>query len=207
MLAASELEPLILADGTRIDPTTGKAIKEKRSTQRFVEIPSASEAQEIVARTRRSIAEMPMPPQQMNTVSLVLFYTLWGLSKQDVAVAVGISLAQVKNIMELAQYKQISADLQKNILQQEATDIRAFFQKNAMFAAEGIVDAAAEEGVLGFKAKQDILDRAGFRPADVVEHKHSMESSLKIEYIRKEAPADVPVIETSYRDITNGNRS
>ena len=32
-------------------------------------------------------------------------------------------------------------------------------------------------------AAKDVLDRAGHRPADVIEHKHSLEGGLTIEYI------------------------
>ena len=209
MLAASDLEPLILADGTKIDPTTGKAIKEKKERQGFTIIPSASEAQAIVAKTRRSIADLPMPSNQMNALSLVLFYKMYGLSNNDVAVTVGISLEQVKNIQALDQYKNLFGDIQKSILEHEADDIREFFKQNAKGAALKIVAIADEdEGVLGFKASQDILDRAGHRPADVVEHRHTMENSLRIEYIDKKAAApDIPSIETTYRDVTDGNRS
>lgn len=209
MLAASDLEPLILADGTRIDPTTGKAIKEKKEKQGFTIIPNASEAQAIVAKTRRSIADLPMPSNQMNALSLVMFYKMYGLSNNDVAITVGISLEQVKNIQALEQYKNLFADIQKSVLEHEADDIREFFKQNAKGAASKIVEIAQEdEGVLGFKASQDILDRAGHRPADVVEHRHTMENSLRIEYIDKKATAvDIPTIETTYRDVTDGNRS
>lgn len=209
MLAASDLEPLILADGTRIDPITGKAIKEKKERQGFTIIPSASEAQAIVAKTRRSIADLPMPSNQMNALSLVMFYKMYGLSNNDVAITVGVSLEQVKNIQALEQYKNLFADIQKSVLEHEADDIREFFKQNAKGAASKIVEIAQEdEGVLGFKASQDILDRAGHRPADVVEHRHTMENSLRIEYIDKKATAvDIPTIETTYRDVTDGNRS
>jgi hypothetical protein len=209
MLAASDLEPLILADGTRIDPVTGKGIKDKTERKGFTIIPSASEAQAIVAKTRRSIADLPMPSNQMNALSLVLFYKMYGLSNNDVAITVGISLEQVKNIQALEQYKNLFADIQKSVLEHEADDIREFFKQNAKGAASKIVEIAQEdEGVLGFKASQDILDRAGHRPADVVEHRHTMENSLRIEYIDKKAAApDIPSIETTYRDVTDGNRS
>lgn len=194
--------PIILADGTRIDPTTGKAVRDRSAKRSFVTIPSASEAQAIVAKTRRSIADLPLAPSQMNSVSLVLFYAMWGLSRNDIAITVGLSIEQVKNIQSLEQYKQLSSDIQKGVLEHEAEDIREFFQQNAKNAAIGIVETADEDGVLGFKAKQDILDRAGFRPADVVEHKHTMENSLRIEYISKKPVENIPTIDTSYRDVT-----
>jgi len=194
--------PIILADGTQINPATGKAIKSKETKQRYNVIPSASEAQAIVAKTRRSIADMPMPPQQMNSLSLVLFYSMWGLSNNDIAITMGISAQQVKNIQGLDQYKQLLVDLKANVLDHESGNIREFFQQRAHEAANKIVDIMEEDdGVLGFKAAQDILDRAGHRPADVVEHKHTMENSLRIEYIEKKS-SDVPIIDVGFKNIT-----
>ena len=41
-------------------------------------------------------------------------------------------------------------------------------------------------------AAKDVLDRAGQRPADVIEHKHKMEGGLTIEYVEKKD--DIPTI-------------
>jgi hypothetical protein len=200
-LASSPLEPLVLADGTKIDPVSGKVIKADREQSSFVEIPSASEAQEIVARTRRSIAEIPLPVGQMNVVSLCLLYTLYGLSNADIAVATRTTVDQVKAIKLTPEYKDISKAVQSSILEHEANDIRGFFQQKSRKAAEKIVAIADEdEGVLGFKASQDILDRAGHRPADVVEHRHRMENALQIEYVKKSDPAQLPVLDLAPED-------
>src|SRR5688572_5272499 len=206
MLAAPG-DPIILADGTRINPSNGKVIRDSHARGGFVEIPSASEAQAIVARTRRAIAELPLPPQQMSGVALVLFYSMWGLNESDIAIAVGLSEAQVKNIKHLPEYMSLSKDILKNVLEFEANDVRTYFQQNAARAAKKIIDLTEEDGALGFKASQDVLDRAGFRPVDVHEHSVKVENSLKIEYIKKEVRDDIPVIEASYKDVTNGNRS
>lgn len=200
--------PLVLADGTKINPATGKAVKERQHKQRFVEIPSASEAQAIVSKTRRSVVDLPLPAQQMNSISLVLFYMMWGLSVNDTAIVMGISAQQVKNIQALPQFKQLTQQLQEGVLAHETDNIREFFQKRAVDAAEKIVDIMEEDdGVLGFKAAQDILDRAGHRPADIVEHRHTMENALHIEYVSKKPVNDIPVVDTTFEVINDGNRS
>lgn len=194
-LAADALEPLVLADGTKIDPNSGKVLRE----QKFVEIPSASQAQELVARTKKSIAELPVPTKQMSGLGLVLFYSMWGLSNQEIAIALGLTIDQVLHIKKLPQYTQISEDIKKTVLEHEANDVKAFFQQRAMGAAKKIVTLAEEEdGVLGFKASQDILDRAGFRPADIVEHNHNLSGGLRIEVINKSAENTIPTIDGSF---------
>jgi len=195
------LEPLILADGTKIDPSSGKVIKEKRQTG-FIEIPSASEAVAIVAKTRRSATELPLPPSNMNAMSLVLFYTMWGLGDADIAITSGLSLEQVKSIKKIDAYKKFFTDITNSVLEQEAGDIRSFFKQKARTAAEKIVEIAEDDdGVLGFKASQDILDRAGFRPSDVVEHRHTMENALQIEYIRNDPIEKLTPINTEFKVI------
>jgi len=204
MLATSTDDFLILADGTKIDPS-GKVVREKK--ERFVEIPNASQAVAIVAKSRRSVAELPLPPAKMNAVSLVLFYTMWGLAEADVAIAVGISREQVANIQKLQQYKQMSADIQSAVLAHEGNEVRDIFTRHAKTAANKIIDMvenADEDSVLGFKAAQDILDRAGHRPADVVMHKHGLDDSLKVLYIKSEAPESLPdtnIIDAEFEEV------
>lgn len=200
-LPLSPSEPLVLADGTKIDPSTGKEI---RDIQRFVEIPSAHKAQEIVARARRSVAELPLPSSQMNAVSLCLMYTMWGLSDADIAIVCKLTIPQIKNIKKLDEYKKLQDDLRKSVLEVEATNVREFFEQRALGAAKKIVTIAEEEeGALGFKASQDILDRAGFRPADTVHHKHSMDEPLRIEYTTKKQASteDTLTIDVEYEEV------
>lgn len=198
MSLADVHEPLVLADGTKIDPTSRKVIKDRKA---WVEVPSATEAQKIVTRTRRSLIDMPLPVAQMNVVTVVLSYTLYGLADQEIAVAAKLTIDQVKNIRTLEAYTTMSAAITKSLLETEANDVRNFFQQHAMGAAQKVVTLAQEEdGALGLKASQDILDRAGFRPADTVEHTHRMENSLMIEFIHRAATDDVPIIDLDKDD-------
>lgn len=188
-------DPLILADGTKIDTQSGKVLRDRRYSAEMIEIPSASEAQELVARSRKSIADLPVAPQQMNGLSLVCFYTMWGLSPQDIALQIGCTLDQVKTIKKLPEYLKLHDDIFKSVMEVETGDVRRFFEQKARGAANKIVDAMEEEGALGFAAAKDILDRAGHRPADVVEHRHKLEDTLKIEIVERKTGNDIPVIE------------
>lgn len=204
-LLADASEPLILADGTKIDPASGKVIKDKKTS--FVEIPNASQAIAIVARTKRNVSELPLPPQKMNAVSLVLFYSMWGLADTDIAITVNITRDQVNNIKKLPEYLAMSQDIQQSILQHETNEVRDIFQKHARGAAEKIVDIAInadDDSVLGFKAAQDVLDRAGHRPADVVLHKHGLDDSLKIVYIQQQPNDTIPnasIVDAEFEEV------
>lgn len=194
MLAESELEPLVLADGTKIDPTTGKKVKNKPA---YIEVPSGTDAQALVVRTRRTVAELPAPPAQMHAVALVAFYTLFGLPDKEIAIAVDgrLTVSQIEQIKTSDAYISFMESAKTNIIETSSDQVRVLFQQNAIGAAQNIIEAANEGGVLGFKASQDLLDRAGHRPADIVEHKHSMNGGLQIVVTHKGLEPATPIID------------
>lgn len=189
-------EPLQLADGTEIDCTTGKVIK--HDAGKFVSVPNASEAQRIIARTKMTVAELPLPPKQLSAVAMVAFYTLYGLSDRDISIALDNRLSedQIKHIRKLDAYSEFMEIAKKNMLHTEAETVRELFEQHAPKAAQKIIGLAESDvEVLAFKASQDILDRAGHRPADIVEHRHKMEDALHIVVTRKDETTPVPTID------------
>lgn len=198
MVVADPTEPLILADGTKIDPSTGEIIKDKK--QKFVAVPSPTEAQALVIKSRRALAELPAPPQQLTGVALVAFYTLFGLSDQDIALACDskISIDQISRIRELDAYKEFMTSAKQAIVDTTVDTVREKFQQNAVKAAEKVLDLVdSDNDVLAFKASQDVLDRAGHRPADTVEHRHKMEDALHIVVTRRDEGQEAPVIDVT----------
>lgn len=206
-LPTNPLEPLVLADGTKIDPVSGSIIREIVSS--FIEVPSNAEAQALIVKSRRSVAELPLPPSQLNAVALVSFYTLFGLPDREISLAVDgrLTTEQIKSIKELDAYKEFMVAAKANIVETATAQVRDVFERHAKQAANKIVQLAVEgEGVLAFKASQDILDRAGHRPADIVEHRHRMEDNLNIVITRKDESVRPPTLdlspdEVSYADI------
>jgi len=200
MLLPEDNEPLVLADGTKIDPSTGRPIKE----QPLVLIPSPGEAQRIVARTRKSVTELPLPPKQLSGVALVAFYTLFGLNDQDISIALDGSLTveQIERIRTLDAYIEFMETAKANMLHTQSDTVRELFQTHANSAATKIINLSqSDNDVLAFTASKDVLDRAGHRPADVVEHRHKMEDALNIVYIEKKANEDVPMIDVTPEEV------
>ena len=60
-------EPLILADGTRIDPVNGSIIQDEV----LVEVPNTETIKKEIVAARKRISDLPVPPSQMNTLCLV----------------------------------------------------------------------------------------------------------------------------------------
>ena len=204
MQLPADNEPLILADGTKIDPVSGKVIKAQ--TNQFISVPSPSEAQRIVARTRMTIADLPAPPKELSGVALVAFYTLFGLNDRDICIAVSnqLTIEQIETIRKLDAYIEFMTNAKANILHSETETVRDLFQEQAKLAAHKIVTLAqSENDVLAFKASQDVLDRAGHRPADIVEHRHKMEDALNIVVITKNAGQVMPTIDVTPERIDN----
>lgn len=202
MLPADD-EPLVLADGTKIDPSTGRPIRDTP----LVCIPSPGEAQRIVARARKSVAELPLPPKQLSGVALVAFYTLFGLNDQDISIALdnSLSMEQIERIRNLDAYIDFMETAKANIVHTESDTVREMFQTHAANAASKIITLSqSDNDVLAFTASKDVLDRAGHRPADVVEHRHKMEDALNIVYIEKKANEDVPMIDITPEEVSNG---
>lgn len=196
-------EPLVLADGTKINPVDGKVIK--TASERFIQVPSPSEAQKLIVKTRKTVADLPLPPQQLSGVALVAFYTLFGLHDKEISIAVDgrLTVEQVKQIRELEAYKDFMVNAKQNIIETETDTVRGLFSAAAHGAAKKIIEhAEGENDVLSFKASQDILDRAGHRPADIVEHHHKMDDALQIVITKRDETQSIPVIDIAPDKVT-----
>lgn len=196
MLANDTTEPLVLADGRKIDPATGKVIVEQQV--KYVEVPARSEAQELVLKARRTVADLPLPTQQMSAVGLVAFYTLYGLNSMNISLALNgkLTIEQIENIKQLDEYKEFMRTAKQALLDAEQDAVRDVIQKKSRKAAERIAELVESENeVLAFKAAQDVLDRSGHRPVDVVEHKVKVSGGLVWEVIKRDGAKDVPQVE------------
>jgi hypothetical protein len=155
---------------------------------RKIELPAAGELQKEHIRVRRSLSDMPLPAAQLNVVSAVCLYTLIGLSDRDIAEALVVDLQRVERIKMLDAYATIQDQVVKSIIDEEASDVRSIFAANARNAALTMVSLAkdADNEVVKFKANQDVLDRAGHRPADVVLVKGQIDSTLRVVYVEED---------------------
>lgn len=184
--------PLVLADGTCIDPKTGRAIREHK----FVEVPTNKEAVRQVTATRKRLADLPAPPKQMNAISVVCFYSMLGLDTRDIAIATGLSEDQIGKMRMLDAYVQVQSSIVQSVVEQDADDVRQMFTANARHMATRLAELADDEDSrVAVAAVNSFLDRAGHRPADVVEHKHKVEGDLRIEFIKRDETQKVPTID------------
>ena len=188
-------EPLVLADGTKINPLDGKILKDDI----LVEVPNTREIQRDIVAARKRIADLPLPPEQMNTLSLVMAYSVFGLSDKDIGNVLGLPQEQIHNIKMNNVYNELQQNLVQSIIHSDTTEVRDLFVLNSKTSAQLFVDTVndSEMGIgTRLSAANNILDRAGHRPADIVEHRHKVEGGLRIEYVKKEEQ-DIPTIDVT----------
>lgn len=184
-LASPDEEMLTLADGSVV--FADGTVKRPGQPDPGVAVPSNSEAQRIVAQTRRTVADLPVVPARMNGVAVILAYTMYGMDPEQIAIATGISTQQVITIRESEPYKHLQGALVSSVVEADGEDVRSIIALGARTAAHRLIDLMGhDDGRVAVAATNSILDRAGHRPADVVEHRHKMEGTLVIEHIKKD---------------------
>jgi hypothetical protein len=185
-------EPLVLADGTKINPINGKIV----SDEPYVKVPNTEELKREITTDRMRLSDLPAPPKQMNTISVILSYSLQGISDYDISMILSISEDAVLNIKKTDVYREVQANIIKSITESDLSDVRSLFVQKSRTAAQVMFDVLddADVGVLTkMTAAKDVLDRAGQRPVDIIEHRHKMEGGLTIEYVDKKD--DIPTID------------
>jgi hypothetical protein len=190
----SGTEPLRLADGTEINPINGAPVEEEV----LVEVPNLQQIKREITASRKRISDLPLPPGQMNTLSVILSYSLQGISDKDISNVLSIPLEQVEAVKQSDAYSELQTTIVKSILESDSEDVRNLFVQYSHLAAEFMVGVVASNEVgIGTRmsAAKDVLDRAGQRPVDVIEHRHRMEGGLTIEYVEKKD--DIPIIDVT----------
>ena len=182
-------EPLVLADGTKISPIDGVVVH----NEMLVEVPNTEEMKREITASRMRISDLPVPTNQMNTFSVIISYTLFGISDEDISNILSIPLEQLIAVKESDTYSDLQSQFIKNILESDASNVRTMFVDKSRTAASKVFALMdSDNETTRMSAAKDVLDRAGQRPADVVEHKHKMEGGLTIEYVEKKD--DIPTI-------------
>ena len=192
---ASNTAKITLADGTEIDASTGEVVR----LRKYVEVPKPSQLQEDRAvSVRKLLADLPAPPQQMNAISVVVAYSLFGLNDADISVASSIPVDIVKSIKRSDAFNAMYEAVAEGIVRSDKDTVHHMLttaSKNAASRIIGFVDD--DSPTVAMAAAKDVLDRGGFRPSDVVEHKHSLEGGLTIEFIRRSEEKNIPMIEVN----------
>ena len=161
-------------------------------------IPSSTDIQRHAAAVKQRLTDLPDIPERMNTISVVLMYEFFGLSDEDVAVALGIELQQVVNIKALDVYNEFRDNMRKRIMEYDESDVLGYLKKHAKDAAKVNVDLLTHPRPdIAMAAARDVLDRSGHTAKQSIEVTNRLEADLRITIIRKSDNDEVPVIDVT----------
>ena len=195
---------ITLNDGTRISTRTGRPVRDnaRAAPPGYVAVPSHSEAVRDIVKVRRRLADLPDIPSRMNVIGAVAAYHLFGLDDYEIAHALNCTERQVGNIKMTEAFGDLLSVMGQNIVETQQEDVRSLINLHARDAVTALTDALTSENeAVAVVAAKDILDRAGHRPVDVVEHRLRVEGGLTIEYVQKGGtPEEMPVIDMQVED-------
>ncbi len=163
---------------TTIDLPTGEKINAE--TGEVITNPPAIRDDLTVAKSRRA----DDLPQHGTIFAVIAALQLWGLNKVEIAQAIRKPFEFVEAVIANEAYRLFRSELIDGVLEAEVEDVRQIFIQNSAKAARGLtamLDSVVPEVKL--TATKEVLDRAGFRPADIVEHRHRIENDLRIVYV------------------------
>jgi len=214
---------LPLANGLVIDTTTGQAIVPTTSPDAVIQQQTARTRQSAEAATvrgrdrnnrpvRRNLIDLPADTKAVTTAGVVWLYFTLGINDAEIAEATGLKLSQVDMIKGLQLFTQLDILLKENIAALQADDVQQRIERMSAKALDGLEDIVADEETRpATKARvyMNMLDRGGYSPKQMIEHKYSLEGGLVIRHIREIAqPKHMPTIDvTPLKDKSNGNRS
>lgn len=205
----AQVKLIRLVDGTLIDPLTRLPMN---TTQKPSESPSGAttgddsesddddveDQLQIVPLHRRSVMDMNLSPQQMAMVNNVLVYTLWGLPDDEVALQCNCTIHQVQVVRALDDYSKMKDGLIEGLKAAYSNSVQGIIAEAAPRAARGMIrNLRSKSPDIQQSAMKDILDRAGHRPADRVEHTHNIGSGseLVIRVIKQTESDALPVLD------------
>lgn len=202
MALAQPSTPLKLADGRLVYPDGSIVDPAEEKEAALIEIPTNTEATQLVMSVRRKLSDLPDVPRTMNTVSIVLAYSLFGLDNVEIALATKMTENQVGEVKMSEPYAAMYGTVVNGILTSESDRVRDLFQQHSRKSVDVMYRALTGDKKIADKqitVARDFLDRAGHRPADVVEHRHKLEGGLVIQVIRKEKN-EMPTIDLDVGD-------
>lgn len=137
------------------------------------------------AKVRRKLTDLP-EVSNMNVLSQIMCYDLFGLSVQDIATITKLTEQNVRTVLMSYDYGEFKKKMLASITETDRDNVRDFIAANSRKAAEKVLEIMeCGNPKYALPAAQDVLDRAGHRPVDVVEHRSKMDNELRILFVSK----------------------
>jgi len=209
---------LPLANGLVIDTTTGQAMLPNTSPDAVIQQQTARHRQSASAAStrgrdrnnravRRGLVDLPADSKAVTTCGVVWLYFNLGINDAEIAEATGLKISQVDMIKGLQLFTQLDILLKDNLAALQSDSVQKRIDALSASALDGLENLLEDEETRpATKARvlMNMLDRGGFSPKQVMEHRHSLEGGLVIRHIREIAqPKQMPTVDIDARDITS----
>jgi hypothetical protein len=206
------MSELPLANGLVIDTKTGQALLPSTSPDSVINQQTKKYKQSTTATTirgrdrnnrvvRRGLVDLPADCKAVTTCGVVWLYFTLGINDAEIAEATGLKLSQVDMIKGLQLFQQLDTLLKDNLLALQNDNVQRRIDAMSATALDGLENILVDEETRpATKARvlMNMLDRAGFSPKQVMEHRHSLEGGLIIRHIREVAqPKQMPTIDVT----------
>jgi hypothetical protein len=194
---------LPLANGIIIDTVTRQAIAPSPDVEAAIKQERRPDNARKAGRDisnrafRTAIADLPAIPAATATVGVVWIYYMLGLDDVDIATVTGLKVKQVETIKGMDTFNKVDERIKRNFANQNESDIQTTIAASAANAIEVVKETMQDKEAspsTKLKAAKDILDRAGFAPKQVHEHKMTMNGGLLIKVIHSGNEAAIPGI-------------
>lgn len=203
---------LQLASGVIIDVATGQPIAPTLSAERVEQVQTRQSQEtlnDVAARgrdrnnrsVRSGIIDLPADPRAINTVGIVWVYFTFGLNDAEISEATGLRIDQIDIIKGTQVFTQLNDRLVENIDKLRHGDVQQRLDSMAGKALDGLVDITNNPKVKSTtKARvlMDLLDRGGFSPKQITEHRHTLDGGLTIRHVRSDSttlPKNIPSVQ------------
>jgi hypothetical protein len=130
---------------------------------------------------------LPDNPDNLKIINNILIYSLLGFRNNDIADLMSISPVQIDTIKQLKSYDRMVELVIDRVITNDSDSIRQAFHFTAKQAIEKLntlLNSSNERVVLA--TAKDLLDRGGFRPAEMTESRNKLDNGLVIEYVSKD---------------------
>ena len=168
-------DPLVLPDGTRIEPDRKNDRLEALQQARAI----ASDPATFKPKARRSIVELPEQGKNMNAIALVFTYTLLGLSNAEIADALNTTTRTIEAVKQTNAYEEVFLTIKDEFVNANSSLLESRIAAYSHLALDEVVTLAAksDKESIRLSASTDILDRAGVNQKRFDERNQQQEAS------------------------------
>lgn len=198
-------QPIVLPDGSMLLPEANasgsKVVSKEEIVAQETQERIMSELDEVLDDPltnagdntyKRTLADINVPFKQMNLFMLVTAYSMWGLDDYAISRVLDTSVDNIARLKQSHMFTEIQQQLVEAVRYAETASVHGYLADKARMAAKTVVSTlASPSGDLKLAAAKDILDRAGFRPADRVEHVMRFEDELRIVHLEETKNTDI----------------